>query len=289
MMEKVLDFYRKHGVMTEIKTMKHMVTDLPKDIESIVTMVQNILLHQHWAKSYGLEIEDKRREEPWLRSVEEKLIYLNKLGYSHVLDKKELKDKMIGICRDFSVMAAAFCREVGIPARARCGFATYFEEGKYIDHWVLEYWNEDKKRWIMVDAQLDDFQREKLDISFNSLDVDEKYFITGPRAWMMCREGKVDPELFGIFQWWGYDYLRCNLILDANSLLKIPMQPWDGWEGYKKLPISEWTEKDYLVMDQLSKYILQVDDDLDALYTFIDQHDKIKVPKELYEVINFLE
>lgn len=275
--------------MTEIRTEKHMVTDLPKDIKSIVLIVQNIFLHQHWAKRYGLELEDKRRKEPWLRSVEEKLKYLNKLGYEHVSDKKQLQDKMIAICRDFSVMGAALCREVGIPARARCGFATYLEKDKYIDHWVLEYWNEDKKRWFLVDAQLDDFQRETLQILFDPLDVDDKYFITASRAWTMCREGKVNSELFGIFEWWGNDYLKCNLILDANSLLKIPMQPWDGWEGYKKIPVLEWSENDYLIMDQLAKYTLHVDDDFDDLNTFIEQRDKIKVPKDLNEVINFLE
>lgn len=288
-MEKVLQFYNEHGIMTEIRTMKQMVMDLPKDIGSIVSVVQNILLHQHWAKSYGLELEDKRNTEPWIRSIEEKLIYLNKLGYEHVMDKKKFEDKMIAVCRDFSVMATAFCREVGIPARARCGFATYFEKDKYIDHWVLEYWNEDRKCWILVDPQLDDFQREKLNISFNPLDIEDKYFITAPKAWRMCREGKLNPELFGIFQWWGYDYLKCNLILDANSLLKIPMQPWDGWDGYKNLSVSEWSETDYLIMDQLSLYALHVDDDLDALYTFVQQHDKIKVPKDLDGVVNFLE
>lgn len=286
--EKVLEFYRKHGIMTEIKTMKHMVKDLPKDIKSIVWAVQNIFLHQHWAKRYGLQLEDKRNEEPWMRGVEEKLIFLNKQGYQHVLDKKQIKDKMIAICRDFSVMAAALCIEAGIPARARCGFATYLERDKYIDHWVFEYWNEYEERWILVDAQLDDFQQEKLDISFNPLDVDDKYFITAPRAWIMCREGKVKPELFGILKWWGYDYLKCNLILDANSLLKTPMQPWDVWEGYKKLPVSEWTENDYLLMDKLAIYTLSIDDNLDGLQTFIQQHDRIKVPEDLNQVINFL-
>ncbi|MFD3449904.1 transglutaminase-like domain-containing protein [Microbacteriaceae bacterium 4G12] len=287
-MKKTLNFYREHGIMTEITTMKHMVKDIPKDVRSIVSIVQNIFLHQHCASLYGVELEDKRKEEPWLRSVDEKLIYLNKLGYEHVLDKKQLEDKMIAICRDFSVMAAALCREVGIPARERCGFATYLEKDKYIDHWVFEYWNQDRNRWVLVDAQLDEFLQGKFNIPFNPLDVDDKYFITAPRAWMMCREGKLNPELFGIFEWWGYDYLKCNLILDANSLLKIPMQPWDEWDGYKKLPVSDWSENDYLIMDQLAMHDLQVDTDLDALYTFMQQHDKIKVPEDLGKVRNFL-
>ncbi|MBS5825420.1 MAG: transglutaminase domain-containing protein, partial [Clostridium argentinense] len=97
----------------------------------------------------------------------------------------------------------------------------------------------------------------------------------------MCREGRLNPELFGIFKWWGYDYLRCNLILDANSLLKVPMQPWDMWKGYKSLPIKEWTEKDYKVMDELSILDLNVDNNFEALYEYVQTNDKIKVPKDL--------
>ena len=283
-MRDTIKLYQEHDIMTEIKTMKHLVSNIPKDIETIVAYVQNILLHQHWSGAYGMELSDERKKETWIRSFEEKLIFLSKQGYTHISEKKEIKDKMISICRDFSVVAAALCREAGIAARARCGFASYFEEDKFIDHWVLEYWNEDRKQWIMVDAQMDELQRKVLRLPFDPLEVSEEYFITGPKAWLMCREGKLDPELFGIFKWWGYDYLKCNLILDANSLLKLPMQPWDMWYGYKSLPIEEWSEKDYEVMDELSRLALNVDNNFEALYKFVKSNDMIKVPEDLEKV-----
>lgn len=285
MMEDTLRRYKEHDIMTEIKTMKHMVSGIEKDIKTIVDYVQNILLHQHWSEAYGLKLTEERKREPFIRSFEDKLIFLSKLGYNHISEQKPNENKMIGICRDFSVASAALCREVGIPARARCGFASYFEKGKYIDHWVLEYWNEDKKQWVMVDAQLDTLQQKALKLPFNPLDVGEEYFITGPRAWLMCREGLINPELFGIFKWWGYDYLRCNLILDLNSLLKIPMQPWDMWEGYKSMAIEKWSEKDYEVMDNLSRLALEVDNNYDSLYEYVLTNGKIKVPEDLGKVI----
>ncbi|OZV13045.1 transglutaminase [Tissierella sp. P1] len=288
-MKDTLKLYQEHDIMTEIKTMKHMVADIPKDIKTIVTYVQNILLHQHWSEVYGLELGDERKKEPFIRSFEDKLVFLNKLGFTHVSEQRTNENKMISICRDFSIVAVALCREAGIPARARCGFASYLVKDKYIDHWVVEYWNEEKKKWVMVDAQLDVLQQRALQLSFDPLDVSENYFITGPRAWLLCREGRFNPELFGIFKWWGYDYLRCNLILDANSLLKVPMQPWDIWKGYKSLPIEEWTEKDYKVMDELSILALNVDNNYEALYKYVQTNDKIKVPKDLSEVINGLE
>ncbi len=288
-MENNINFYRHHDIMTEIKTMKAMVTNIPKDINSIVSYVQNILLHQHWTEAYGVKLSEERKQEPFIRSFEDKLIFLSNLGYTHVSEKKTSENKMIGICRDFSVAAAALCREAGIPARARCGFAAYFEKGKYIDHWALEYWNHDKQQWVMVDAQLDDLQQDALKLPFDPLNVPEEYFITGPRAWKLCREGLADPQLFGIFKWWGYDYLRCNLILDANSLLKLPMQPWDMWKGYKNKPIEEWMEKDFQVMDELAARVINVDNNLQGLYDFIQGNKRIRVPENLDEVINSLE
>lgn len=287
-MDKVQEFYMQHGVMTKIGYMEDMVKDLPKAIEGIVSIVQNIFLHQHWAQRYGVELEPERRQEPWIRAVEEKLVFLNKQGYQHVSDKRSVEDKMVAVCRDYSVMAAALCIEAGIPARARSGFATYFEKGKYMDHWVLEYWNEDEKRWILVDAQLDELQRQALQITFDPLDVSEDDFITGARAWSMCRGGEANPELFGIAEWWGYDYVKSNLILDANSLLKVPMHSWDGWKGYKNIQMSEWSEQDYLLMDQLSKQVMDVDNNLEGLQLFIQENDGIIVPEDLSEVMNFL-
>ncbi|NLM57601.1 MAG: transglutaminase domain-containing protein [Clostridium sp.] len=288
-MKNTLELYLEHDIMTKVNTMKSMVADIPKDIKTIVAYVQNILLHQHWAKAYGLELSEERKKEPFIRSFEEKLIFLNKMGFNHVSEQRSNENKMVSICRDFSVVASALCREAGIPARARCGFATYFEEGKYIDHWVLEYWNSKEQRWIMVDAQLDELQQKALKLPFDPLNVPEEYFLTGPRAWLICREGKCNPESFGIFKWWGYEYLQCNLILDVNSLLKVPMQPWDSWKGYKSLPIEKWTEDDYKVMDQLSLLSLNVDNNFDALFKYVQTNGKIKVPEDFSEVINCLE
>lgn len=181
---------------------------------------------------------------------------------------------------------SALDSEAGIAARARCGFADYLEQGKYIDHWVLEYWSKEEKRWIMVDTQLDAIQKNILKLGFNSFDIGEQHFFTGSRAWEKCRNNLCDPNQFGIFNWWGYDYLRCNLILDSNSLIGKPMQPWDYWSGYKELPIERWTENDYVIMDNLAFLNRNVDIDYESFYKFIHTHDRIKVPEDLSLVTN---
>lgn len=285
---QTLKHFIKHDDMTQIIEMKSMIYDIPNDIEGIVRIVQNTFIHQHWAKQYGIELNDQKISEVYVRPIDDKLKILNQKNIHTLLEPIPYDKKLVGICRDFSVLMTSLCREVGIPARARCGFADYFEEGKYIDHWVCEVWDENEKRWIMVDAQLDEYQSNTLEISFYPLDIKDHHFITADQAWLMCRDNHFDPNIFGIFKWWGYDYLRCNLILDANSLVGMAMQPWDFWDGYKSLPIEEWTEDDYREMDKLARLISIIDQEPSKLIEFVESNDKIKVPDDLSKIVNGL-
>ena len=56
-------------------------------------------------------------------------------------------ERQLSNCRDFSTLTVALLRHFGIPARARCGFATYFATDQVVDHWVVEYWNAEEQRW----------------------------------------------------------------------------------------------------------------------------------------------
>ena len=94
-------------------------------------------------------------------------------------------------------------RAHGVPARARCGFGAYFEKGKFIDHWVSEYWNAAQRRWILVDAQLDERQRELFRIAFDPQDVPRDRFLVAGDAWRRCRAGEADPQAFGILDMHG--------------------------------------------------------------------------------------
>jgi hypothetical protein len=81
----------------------------------------------------------------------------------------------------------------------------------------------------MVDAQLDDFQRQELEIGFNPLDVQRDQFIVGGKAWLDCRNGDADPNNFGVFDMHGLWFIRGNLVRDIAALNKVELLPWDGW------------------------------------------------------------
>jgi hypothetical protein len=51
--------------------------------------------------------------------------------------------RVVGTCRHFALLSCAFLRYRRIAARVRCGFATYFQAGQGLDHWITEYQNGD--------------------------------------------------------------------------------------------------------------------------------------------------
>jgi len=90
-------------------------------------------------------------------------------------------------------------------------------------------WREDERRWVLVDAQLDAFQREAMAISFDPLDVPRDQFVVAGQAWHMCRNGAANPDDFGIFQWHGWAFIRGNVVRDVLALNKVEILPWDDW------------------------------------------------------------
>jgi hypothetical protein len=61
---------------------------------------------------------------------------------------------VIGTCRHFAVLSCALLRYRGTAARARCGFATSFQPGQGLDHWITEYRDDKDERWVQADTEI---------------------------------------------------------------------------------------------------------------------------------------
>ena len=112
--------------------------------------------------------------------------------------------------------SATLLRRAGVPSRARCGFAGYFEPGEWVDHSVVEHWDGD--RWVMLDPQVDD-----------SADLPSGLFLPAGEAWLRCQAGQEIGEHFGILNMWGQWFIKGNIARDLAALNKVEMLPWDGW------------------------------------------------------------
>jgi hypothetical protein len=136
----------------------------------------------------------------------------------------------------------------------------------------------------MVDAQLDEFQREALGITFDPLDVPRDQFIGAGRAWQRCRAGEADPQRFGFFEWHGIWFVRGNLIRDFLALNKIEILPWDlGW-GYlahwedEGDPIHPTPEMAADVMDRVAALTLAGNEALDEIQATYETDEGFRPP-----------
>ena len=166
-----LTYFAQYGKMTHPGPYAQLYGDLPSDISSLVQVVQGLIVHVFWGERYGLNLSEERKTEVQLRSMERRLARTLELHLSPLTTPRSNEQKIVGNCRDFSVTLASMLQSKGIPARPRCGFGTYFLPNHYEDHWVCEYWNETEQRWVLVDAQFDELQRNVLETAFNTLDV----------------------------------------------------------------------------------------------------------------------
>ena len=48
-------------------------------------------------------------------------------------------------------------------------------------------------------------------------------------CWQRCRDGKADPEKFGILGMSGGWFVRGNVVRDLLALNKLEVSPWDSW------------------------------------------------------------
>jgi hypothetical protein len=217
------------------------------------------------------------KEDANLRFVSKQLARIKEMDESPLTSARPFESRLGGTCRDFTVMLCAMLRYRGTPARARCGFGAYFEPDSYADHWVCEYWDADEKRWMMIDAQLDAFQREELQIKFNPLDVPADKFLPAGKAWQLYRSGRADPDRFGIFDMHGLWFIRGNVVRDLASLNRMELLPWDIW-GIIEGEDVDISEKDMAFLDHVAALTLSDKNSFAELTSIYKEDPRVRVP-----------
>src|SRR5699024_9579360 len=131
--------------------------DVTADLRAIKDAVHPLVFHYrgggNWAE-YGVAPE--RIEEINTRYADDIFARLSAVADRPLTASRVSSVRMVGCCRDFTVLFVALARHHGIPARMRVGFASYFTKDWWIDHVVAEVWDADEQRWKLVDAELPD-------------------------------------------------------------------------------------------------------------------------------------
>jgi len=254
-LEAILSYYRQPGKLSDPGKYATQLATLPGSVPELVKTLQGLVLHIFWAERYGVSLSEERKGEVSIRGVQKKMARMLEIDNRPLTEARPNHLKLVGNCRDFALMLASMLETKGIAARARCGFGTYFMPGHYEEHWMTEYWKEDEQRWVQVDSQLDETQQKVLGIDFDPLDMPYRKFVLAGDAWQMCREGKANPDNFGIFEYHGWDFVRGNGMRDLLSLNKIETLPWDFW-GMMQTPVAESTAEQMALVDRAAELTL---------------------------------
>ena len=251
---------------------------LPTDIHELCEVVQGLVAQPGWALVYGWTIAKEREEDLQLRFVSLMLERIVELDGSPLTTARAPEKRLVGNCRDHTMLLCSVLRQKGVPARARCGFGAYFLPGKFEDHWACEYWNAAEARWQLADAQLNARQRDILRIDFDTCDVPRDRFVVAGMAWQMCRRGDADGDDFGLTPvneqglWW----VRQNLVRDLAALNKMEMLPWDGW-GLAEGMEDELPPDQVQLLDRVAT-LTQAEDALSDLRATYEGDDRLRVP-----------
>ena len=252
---------------------------LPRSVAELRAVGHGLLIHEHIASAYGVELSDEDRASVHERRLERLLGRITAADPRPLDAPRAPAARTAGNCRHFTVLMAALLRAKGMAARGRCGFGAYFGTDGYEDHWVAEYWNAGQERWVLVDAQIDDVQSQMFPIGFDVTDVPRDQFLVAGDAWALCRAGEADPTRFGLsfLEEGGYWWIAGNMMRDAAALANVELLPWDVW-GAMPGPQDEIDEAFF---DHLATLTRSPDEHLAEIQRLCREDPRLRVPAKV--------
>ena len=88
-----------------------------------------------------------------------------------------------------------------------------------------------ERRWRQVDAQLDGVLTKRLGIAFDPTDLPPDMFLSADEAWLRCRAGQDDADVFGHGTTCGMWFIRVNVMRDHLVLNGSEVSAWDSWRN----------------------------------------------------------
>ena len=217
-----------HTANTEPAGFRAEIERLPNDVRSLSEVVQGLLIHTDCLPLYGIDPASLGPVSRTTLPVSERLSRFADPDRVGLGEARPPGRREVGTCRDFALLLCSFLRTRGIPARVRCGFASYLGDGWW-DHWICEHWSRDVGGWLQADAQLDRVMRDACAICFDSMSLPRGAFLTAGEAWAECRAERLPFADFGHGEQRGMWFIGVNVVRDSLSLNGWEVSAWDGW------------------------------------------------------------
>jgi hypothetical protein len=216
--------YSTPGPLTELTGTDRAAVEIDGGPVAICWPVHSLVVQPDEAKAIGLSAD--RLEENQVRPAGALVARLLEMDPAPLTVGREPERRVVGTCRHFAVLACALLRHRRISSRVRCGFATYFQPGQGLDHWIVEYHDPHSNRWVRVDPEV-----LGQSVTEHPADLRPGEFLSGGEAWTAFRRGDIDASSYGVYgsENWGPGEIRGNLVKDLAALNKVEMLPWDEW------------------------------------------------------------
>ena len=218
----------RHTSTTDPADFESQIKGLPANVPSLSRSIQKLLVHSDCLAMYGLDANSMSGVSRATLPAHERLRRLTATDRLNLSEGRPPEGREVGTCRDFALLLCSFLRTHGIPARVRCGFASYFGEGWW-DHWICEHWDAERAVWLRADAEIDEMLRKECRITFDPHDMPEGAFLTAGEAWLECRAERLCADDFGHGEHKGLWFIGMNVARDNLSMNGQEMSPWDSW------------------------------------------------------------
>lgn len=268
-----IEFYKNTSPYTELGPYKDFAKSLPNDITELCYLLRMQIIHPSAFKKEEIrnskncfwgnmtEISEKAliREDDILPTAIGMLAELLRKNANFKVNR-QAKDKIFVTCRGIAILLTAILKTKGIPARVRSGFAEYpSNDGVYWDHWITEYYNFDKKNWILVDA--DCCCNDSID--FDIYNIPKNKFISSAEIWLKFRKNNLDSMKIGHAHY-GMNKNECvellttALIYDFHCLMNDEII-YLHYPKYFKDKQFQLDENDFQKLDHLATLMLNPD------------------------------
>ncbi len=292
-MTDILEFYKKTSIFTDLGKYKAEAVDLwenkcKKSLKELCHYLMSVTIHRvvvqeamnfgskkYW--EYGdlsnIDFKTPMCEDDIFLTASSMFAEIYRRDDKGFYFERPFENKLVLTCRYISVLTSAILKANGIPTRSRAGWARYLTENKNLDHWVNEYWDEKKKRWIMFDMDdlYDrDFMKyelyEKNHFAYEYLDFGKEQFYSAADMWMMYRK---DPKILETLQY-GSEISRPEeilkyLFLDFWAAMNMEYNYKFKPMAFDK-PMQEFSRSDLKEIDMLAKLMSNIDKNFDKLY-----------------------
>lgn len=287
---KILDFYKQTSLYTDLGLYKDFMKNLTDNIDELCVLQRTQIIHPiafdnpnirkqkncFWGDMTKVPITRLDYEDDLFPTAISMISELLRKDSNYNKSRKA-KDKIHVTCRGEAILLAATLKAKGYSARARSGFAPYIKyDGIAYDHWITEYFDENKNRWVLVDA---DEHCPDHEMEFDLNDIPRDKFIFGAEAYLGIRNNKYkteeiyyasDPATLGLkASLRGLFYDFHSLMNDEIIFLHLPK--------YIQDKNFELTEDEYKELDELATLMLAPDKNFDELLNIWNNMPKYRI------------